>query len=224
MGKRFAALRRHARLCVQIAAAALTNGYLLGFIKGRIYTGRLKQLCVPGLNCYSCPGALGSCPIGALQAVLGDRKYKFAFYVVGFLLMVGAVCGRFVCGWLCPFGLMQDLLHKIPFPKKWRKLPGDRWLKCLKYVLLAGFVILLPLFAVDIVGQGSPWFCKLVCPAGTLEGRPPAPAAQRTPAPRRGLALCLEVRAAAPAGAAVGGRLPALLPVSLPARRDLWIL
>lgn len=170
MGKRFAALRRHARLCVQIAAAALTNGYLLGFIKGRIYTGRLKQLCVPGLNCYSCPGALGSCPIGALQAVLGDRKYKFAFYVVGFLLMVGAVCGRFVCGWLCPFGLMQDLLHKIPFPKKWRKLPGDRWLKCLKYVLLAGFVILLPLFAVDIVGQGSPWFCKLVCPAGTLEG------------------------------------------------------
>nr|WP_229078922.1 4Fe-4S binding protein [Enterococcus avium] len=23
--------------------------------------------------------------------------------------------GRFVCGWLCPFGLIQDLLHKIPF-------------------------------------------------------------------------------------------------------------
>lgn len=158
------------RLWVQLAVAAVTNGYLIGFVKGKIFTGWTKQLCVPGLNCYSCPGALGSCPIGSLQAVLGSRNYKFAFYVTGFLMVVGAVFGRFVCGWLCPFGLIQDLLYKIPFFKKLRKLPGDRWLKYLKYVILAGFVILLPLFAVDIVGQGSPWFCKYICPAGTLEG------------------------------------------------------
>ena len=161
---------KHLRLWVQVIVAAVTNGYLIGFVKGKIFTGWTKQLCVPGLNCYSCPGALGSCPIGSLQAVLGSRNYKFAFYVTGFLMVVGAVFGRFVCGWLCPFGLVQDLLYKIPFFKKLSKLPGDRLLKYLKYVILIGFVILLPLFAVDIVGQGSPWFCKYICPAGTLEG------------------------------------------------------
>ena len=124
---------------------------------------------MPGLNCYSCPGALGSCPIGALQATLGDRNYHFAFYVVGFLLVVGAVLGRFVCGWLCPFGLVQDLLAKIPFPKKkLRRLPGDAILRYLKYFILLVFVLILPMFAVNIVGQGSPWFCQYICPSGTL--------------------------------------------------------
>lgn len=170
MVKLLQSIKKRLRLWVQVAAAAVSNGYLAGFVNGKIYTGKTKQLCVPGLNCYSCPGALGSCPIGSLQAVLGSRDYKFAFYVVGFLMAVGAVLGRFVCGWLCPFGLVQDLLYKIPFPKKLRKLPGDRFLKYLKYLLLAGFVILLPLFAVDIVGQGQPAFCKYICPAGTLEG------------------------------------------------------
>lgn len=170
MGKLVASIKARLRLWVQILVAALTNGYVMGFVEGKIFTGKTKQLCVPGLNCYSCPGALGSCPIGSLQAVLGSRNYKFAFYVVGFLMVVGAFFGRFVCGWLCPFGLIQDLLHKIPFVKKLRKLPGDRWLKYLKFVILAVFVILLPLFAVDAFGQGQPWFCKYICPAGTLEG------------------------------------------------------
>lgn len=122
------------------------------------------------MNCYSCPGALGSCPIGSLQAVIGSWNFKFAFYVAGFLVFVGALVGRFVCGWLCPFGLIQDLLHKIPFPKKLKTFRGDRLLRKLKYVILAVFVILLPLFLVDIMGQGAPWFCKLLCPVGTLEG------------------------------------------------------
>ena len=159
---------KHLRLIVQACFAALTNGYARGFLEGKIYTGPLKQLCVPGLNCYSCPGAVGSCPIGALQAVLGSRGRQFSFYVIGFLVAVGALCGRFVCGWLCPFGLVQDLLHKIPFPKKRKLLPGDRYLKYLRYLVLAVLVILLPLTVLDLVGQGSPWYCKYVCPSGTL--------------------------------------------------------
>ena len=155
---------------VQALWALLTNSYLIGFIQGKIYRGRLKNLCVPGLNSYSCPGALGACPIGAMQAVIGNWNFKFAFYVAGFLMFVGALTGRFVCGWLCPFGLIQELLHKLPFPKKIGAFRGDKLLRKLKYVILAVFVILLPMFVVDILGQGLPYFCKLICPAGTLEG------------------------------------------------------
>lgn len=164
MGK----LRKHLRTLVQLIFAALTNGYAAGFAKGTIYKGAGKLLCVPGLNCYSCPGALGSCPIGSFQAVITSRTNKFTFYVIGFFLLFGALFGRLVCGWLCPFGLVQDLLDKIPFPKKLRRLPGDRVLKYLKYVILVGFVIVLPLTVLDIVGQGQPWFCKYICPSGTL--------------------------------------------------------
>lgn len=177
MGKLFHRLRRHLRTAVQFCFTALTNGYAAGFARGTIWKGASKQFCVPGLNCYSCPGALGACPIGSFQAVLSDRNYHFAFYVAGFLLVVGALFGRFVCGWLCPFGLVQDLLHRIPFPLKRKKLPGDRWLKYLKYFILVGFVVVLPLTVLDIVGQGKPWFCKYICPSGTLFGGIPLLAA-----------------------------------------------
>ena len=148
----------------------VTNSFFEGFKTGKIYSGKLKQLCVPGMNCYSCPGAKGSCPIGALQAVIGSPKYKFSYYVVGFLFFVGALIGRGVCGYLCPFGLVQDLLHKIPFVKKIETFKGDKALRKAKYLILLVFVILLPLFLVDIIGQGAPYFCKLICPVGMLEG------------------------------------------------------
>lgn len=161
-------IKKHLRTLVQIGFTALTNGYAAGFANGTIYRGPSKSICLPGLNCYSCPGALGACPIGSLQSVLSSRNYQFSFYVVGFLIFIGAVFGRLVCGWLCPFGLVQDLLYKIPFPVKRKKLSGDRILKYMKYVVLAGFVILLPLIVLDVVGQGQPWFCKYICPSGTL--------------------------------------------------------
>ncbi|WP_168356677.1 4Fe-4S binding protein [Petralouisia muris] len=155
---------------IQVLWALLTNSYLIGFFQGRIYRGKLKNFCVPGLNCYSCPGAIGACPIGAMQAVIGSWNFKFAFYVAGFLMFTGALMGRFVCGWLCPFGLIQDLLHKIPFYKKVETFKGDKLLRKLKYVIFTLFVIFLPMLCVDVLGQGAPYFCKLICPAGTLEG------------------------------------------------------
>ena len=168
MAEFFKKLKKKSRLIVQLVFTALSNGYVQGFAECKIFTGKTKAVCVPGLNCYSCPGALGSCPIGALQATLGNRNYKFAFYVLGFLMIAGALFGRLVCGWLCPFGLVQELLYKIPFFKKLKKLPGDKVLKWLKFVILGLFVIILPLFAVDAFGQGSPWFCEYICPSGTL--------------------------------------------------------
>lgn len=168
MGKVMSYIKQRLRLFIQILFTAVSNSHVTGWVNGTIYRGATKYVCLPGLNCYSCPGSRGACPIGSLQATLSSRNYKFSFYVVGFLLIFGAVLGRLICGFLCPFGLVQDLLHKIPVPKKLKKLPGDKILKYLKYVILVGFVIILPLFAVNAYGQGDPWFCKYICPSGTL--------------------------------------------------------
>ena len=163
-------IRERTRLIIQLLFTALTNGYISGFLGKKLYKGNLKQFCVPGLSCYSCPGALGSCPIGALQAVAGDRNYSLSMYVLGFLAMVGALAGRFVCGFLCPFGLIQDLIYKIPVSKVLRRIPGDRYLRYIKYVLLVLMVFILPDRATNVIGQGDPWFCKWICPSGTLLG------------------------------------------------------
>lgn len=155
------------RTWIQIAFTAISNGYIKGFTGKGLYQGNLKQLCLPGLNCYSCPGALGSCPIGALQAVITTRQFDFSFYVVGFLLAVGALIGRIVCGFLCPFGLVQDLLYKIP-SRKVKRLPFHNAFRFLPYCILLVFVFLLPLIYVNFIGQSDPWFCKVLCPSGTL--------------------------------------------------------
>lgn len=155
---------------IQAAAALITNGNLSGFFKGGIYSGKLKSVCVPGLNCYSCPGALGSCPIGSMQSVIAGRGRNFSYYVFGLLVLFGVLLGRFICGFLCPFGWIQQLLHKIPGRKL--AVPGkvDRPLRYLKYVVLVVFVLALPIFLVDGFGLSAPYFCKWICPAGTLEG------------------------------------------------------
>ena len=158
------------RLFVQALFTALSNGYIKGFAHGKIYQGDLKYICVPGMNCYSCPGALGACPVGALQSTLNSRSYNISLYVFGLISLFGVIFGRFICGFLCPFGLIQDLLFKIPFVKKISKLKGEKILRLLKFLILAVFVIILPMFVIDITGLGKPWFCKYICPVGTLEG------------------------------------------------------
>lgn len=156
---------------IQLGAALASNPFLMNFLHGRISRTGLKAVCVPGLNCYSCPAAAASCPIGALQAVIGSSKFQFAWYVVGFLIFAGALLGRVVCGFLCPFGWFQELLHKIPAKKfSTRRV---RILTYLKYGILALFVIVLPMTVVNEVGMGDPFFCKYICPQGVVEGAIP---------------------------------------------------
>ncbi len=165
-------LKKHGRLrlLIQVCFAALSNGYLAGFAHGRIFQGASKYICTPGLNCYSCPGALASCPIGALQATLTSKQFHVSLYALGMITVFGTIFGRVICGFLCPFGLLQDLLFRIPFIKKLRRLPGERFLRFLRFAFLGIFVILLPMVVADVVGIGDPWFCKYVCPTGTIEG------------------------------------------------------
>ncbi|MDL2318654.1 4Fe-4S binding protein [Eubacteriales bacterium OttesenSCG-928-A19] len=163
-------MARRLRLLIQAGWTLITNSYAVGFVQGKIYKGALKNVCLPGLNCYSCPGAVGSCPLGSLQAVMGSWKFNVSLYMAGFFMIVGALCGRLVCGFLCPFGLVQDLLHRIPIGKKRNRFRADRVLQYLKYVIGLVFVVLLPLLVVDIIGQGNPTFCKYICPSGMLLG------------------------------------------------------
>ena len=156
---------------IQAAATLLTNIHIPNLFKGKIYQGNVKTMCVPGLNCYSCPAATGACPIGAFQAVVGSSKFKFTYYITGFFILLGVLLGRFICGFLCPFGWFQDLLHKIPSKKfSTAKLKPLRYLK---YVILVVFVILLPAFVTNSLGMGDPFFCKYICPQGVLEGAIP---------------------------------------------------
>jgi ferredoxin-type protein NapH len=156
---------------IQALSTFIANANLTGFSTGKIYKGSLKSICVPGLNCYSCPGAVGSCPIGSLQGVIGSSKFKFSYYIVGTLILFGVLLGRFVCGFLCPFGWFQELLHKIPLKKFSTK--NLKLLTYLKYVILVLFVIVLPMVIVNEVAMGDPWFCKRICPVGILEGAIP---------------------------------------------------
>lgn len=157
------------RKCIQLASALLYNANLPGFASGSIYKSPSKGVCVPGLNCYSCPGAVGSCPLGALQNALSSLPRKLPLYIAGFLLLIGVALGRVVCGFLCPFGLIQELLHKIPTPKI-KKSKWTRRLSWLKYVILVVFVVALPIWYAFAKGMPVPAFCKYICPAGTLEG------------------------------------------------------
>lgn len=154
------------RKLIQIAAFGFTNSRLGNFAGGKLYTGKWKQFCNPGLNCYSCPAATLACPIGAMQAVAGSMQYNFSFYVVGFLLAAGVLLGRFVCGWICPFGLVQELFYKIPS----RKYRLPKLFTYVKYGILVLFVIVLPVTATNYMGMGKPAFCQYICPSGTLFG------------------------------------------------------
>ena len=123
---------------------------------------------MPGLNCYSCPGAIASCPIGSLQNIFVNSKYKYSlfdkipFYVIGLLVVFGIIFGRIICGFLCPFGLIQELIYKINTPKI-RKNKISAKLIYIKYIILLIFVIIIPLI------MFYPGFCKFICPVGTLE-------------------------------------------------------
>ena len=158
------------RSLIQALAALLSNWHVGNFFSGKIYNGTTKHICVPGLNCYSCPGAMGACPIGSLQAVIGDRGHSFSFYVVGVLILFGVLFGRLICGFLCVFGFVQDLLYKIPVKKLKIAQSVDKPLRYLKYAVLLIMVILLPMLLSDAYGTGSPYLCKWICPSGTLLG------------------------------------------------------
>ncbi len=155
------------RKIIQLYLALLFNANLKGFISGRIYSEDGKVWCAPGINCYSCPGAVGACPLGSLQGSFSADKSTI-FYVAGILLLYAILFGRMICGWACPFGLIEELLYKIKSPKL-RKSPVTRVLSFFKYAVLVLFVLIVPI-TYGLRDFPLPAFCKYICPIGTIEG------------------------------------------------------
>ncbi len=125
-----------------------------------------RGICFPVLNCWACPIAAFACPLGALQNAIVDMRALFILplYILGGMLAASAVVGRAMCGWLCPFGLFQDLLGRL----NPRQLSVPRLASLGKFVALVGLAIVAPYV------MGVPLFCKL-CPQGALEGGIPQP-------------------------------------------------
>ena len=165
-GMRWNRIRAGRRHYVQLITAVLYNCHLEGFVTGKISKTAIKSLCTPGLNCYSCPGAVFSCPLGSIQSALAKSVFRFPLYIVGTLLLFGILFGRMICGFFCPFGLIQELIYRIPLPKL-KKSRMTRYFSYFKYVILVFFVIVIPLT------QLTPGFCKYICPAGSLEAAIP---------------------------------------------------
>ena len=153
------------RRLIQVYVALLTNAHLKGYLNGTWYKGATKYLCSPGLNCYSCPGAVASCPLGGLQNAFINSGTRAPYYVVGIILLLGLMFARTICGFFCPAGLGQELLYKIKSPKL-GKSRFTRILSYLKYVILAVFVVALPIMFTGY--SPVPAFCKYICPAGTF--------------------------------------------------------
>ncbi len=156
------------RKIMQLYFALLFNANVQNFATGSIYQGKTKVFCAPGINCYSCPGAVAACPLGSLQGAFSSPNHSTLYYIAGILLLYGVLFGRMICGWACPFGLIGELLYKIKSPKV-KKSPVTRILSFLKYVVLVFFVGIVPIMYATR-NMPLPAFCKYICPVGTIEG------------------------------------------------------
>ena len=146
MGKKFSGVSQtmsRFRGWIQAGATLLTNLHLPNFLKGGLYQGAGKTVCVPGLNCYSCPAASGACPIGAFQAVVGSSKFSFSYYITGFHILLGVLEGAIPLS-LANSGI-RAALGKL-----------FTW----KFSILLSVIVLSVLFYRP--------FCKWLCPLGAF--------------------------------------------------------
>lgn len=131
---------------------------------------QVKWFCNPVLSCHSCALAWFACPVGVFVHYSGYQVIPFV--ALGTVLILGVLFARLLCGWVCPFGLLQDLIYKIPTVKI--ALPA--WTSNVKYLVLILMVFLLPYFLGELTSFS---FCR-ICPAAALQSTLPQLISQGT--------------------------------------------
>ena len=192
MGKKFSGVSQtmsRFRGWIQAGATLLTNLHLPNFLKGGLYQGAGKTVCVPGLNCYSCPAASGACPIGALSGGGGLIQVS-AFPIIS---------QAFSCCWGCCWGALSAAFcvpsagFRSCCTRSRRKKLSTKKLKpltYLKYAVLLVMVCLLPALPGERCGDGRPLLLQVPLPSGRAGGGHPA-VPRPIPASGRHWASCL---------------------------------
>ena len=122
-------------------------------------------ISLPILACYYPNGRTVTCPIWQLQAYVFPfwdypRGYQVNYstsgiekiaIVLGMLVAASLLFGRAFCGWLCPFGLFQDILTRIRKATRFKHLSfkdkTNAKLGQSRYIIIAVFMILSVIFA-----------------------------------------------------------------------------
>lgn len=128
---------------------------------------RYMGVCIPVMNCWSCPAAAFACPVGVVGNFLALGIIPLA--VIGITVFSAMVAGRILCGWVCPFGFLQDLLYMIPG----RKISIPRKLRPFLFILPVIFLAVTVVAVPILIGVDSDLFFCRICPAATLEGALP---------------------------------------------------
>lgn len=113
-------------------------------------------LSIPTFSCYYASGRTATCVVWQLQSYIFPDWAVSSVYATtglerlaiatGFLVIISIIFGRFLCGWVCPFGLYMDLLtrlRKIFRIKHWTlSEKTNEMLSQARYLIIAVFLIL----------------------------------------------------------------------------------
>ena len=112
------------------------------------------------------------CPFGGVvsiyqyigRGVFVQKVHESSFILMIIVFLLAILFGPVFCGWICPFGSFQEWLGKIGrkiFKKKYNRfLPYaiDKWLRFLRYLLLAWVVYMTAVSGKLIFADIDPYF------------------------------------------------------------------
>ncbi|MDR2444212.1 MAG: 4Fe-4S binding protein [Deltaproteobacteria bacterium] len=136
---------------------------------------------LPCLTCSLVMGGCNGCLIRFIQfyliflsgpgAIFGAEGLGFLKAII-VVIVLTILLGRLWCGWLCPFGLVQDWLSAIG--RKLRLGPhhlskrAESFFKSVKYILLLVVFLVPPLIELGYIHQDFFYaFCQ-ICPSGVI--------------------------------------------------------
>jgi polyferredoxin len=149
-----------------------------------IYGGRVGINLGSAVPCFACPfvtGCGGQCYLMGLQgyigfgmsfAALGGPLFFKALLWMAVFMLLTAFLGKMWCGWICPFGLIQDWItavrKKLGVRERFITLEKRNTLSPIKYILLIGMILLPPLVTAGILRDDFYLpFCN-ICPGKSI--------------------------------------------------------